>query len=132
MLCFTLALLSGCGGGGKSATGGNGGSSAEPVPVLTPAEQTEVDKILATHGREAILYYLKEVHYDLDEELVLKYVKWFVSQGADINAKMDYMYGPYIRSSNIAKATPLDIAKDRERMAVVEYLVSVGAKSARE
>ena len=46
LLCLSLTFMSGCGGG---------------VPKLTPAEQTEVDKIMAKHGKNAIIGYLNEL-----------------------------------------------------------------------
>ena len=63
--------MSGCGGG---------------VPKLTSAEQAEVDKIIATHGRNALDHYMGRVSSNEDENLVLKYVKFFISEGADVNA----------------------------------------------
>ena len=68
--CLVLPLLSGCGGG---------------TPKLTPAEQAEVDKYIQWHGRDAIAAYLSDVKYGADEKLVLKYVKFFVSQGASVS-----------------------------------------------
>jgi hypothetical protein len=65
LFCLTLTLLSGCGG-----------------VSLTPVEQAEVEQYVTKHGKGAIVHYLDEVR-DAD----LKYVKYFVSQGADVNAK---------------------------------------------
>ena len=102
LLCFALLLLSGCGGG---------------VSSFTPAEQAEVDKYVKERGREALIYYLGREKGDADEQLVLKYVKYLVSQGADVNASL----GP---------TTPLDCA--RRYPEVTQYLKSKGAKSGKE
>ena len=93
-LCLTLSLLSGCGSG---------------VPSLTPAEKAEVDQIIQFSGRNALETYLRAVRYsNEDEKRVLKYCKYFVSQGADIDSG-------------------LNIAIWHENIEIVKLLVSKGA-----
>ena len=98
LLCLILPLLSGCGGG---------------APKLTPAEQAEVDKILAQHGKQAILHYLNKAG-STDEKTVLKYLKWFIAKGADVNAEE---YGD----------TPFLVAVQGANFGVAEFLLSRGA-----
>ena len=101
LFCLALTLLSGCGG----------------VSKLTPAEQAEVDKYVKDHGRNSLVSYLSNCQNE-DEKLVLKYVKYFVSQGADVNAK------DWRRNS-----TPLHhaVMYDGDGIEVVKFLVSKGA-----
>jgi len=115
LLCLSLTLLSGCGGG---------------TPSLTPAEQAEVDKYIKEYGRDALAKYLGYLfeeynrpveeynHNRPDEKLVLKYVRYFVSQGADVNA-MANRYGHPI--------APLTSVAAVGHLAVVKFLVSKGA-----
>jgi len=100
-LCCELSLLSGC---GSHAT-------------LTPAEQAEVDKYIKEHGRGAIPPYLNDATEDqnTDEKRVLKYLKYFVSQGADVNVKGE------------EAATALHWAVWRGNADIVKFLVSKGA-----
>ena len=80
-LCLALTLLSGC--------ENKDSDISLPIvpPTLTPAEQAEVDRYIATHGRDAILHYVREMRGNEDGQCVLTYLKYFVSQGADVNAK---------------------------------------------
>jgi len=106
LFCFVLPLLSGCGSSGSSA------------PILTPAEQAEVDKIIAEEGRDALRYYLEHwnpASGNTDEKLALKYVKYFVSQGANVNARDEDDY------------TPLHYAAALGSADMVKFLVSQGA-----
>ena len=107
LFCLSLALVSGC--------GGSGGSSAESAPKLTSAEQVEVDKYVQEHGRRALAEYLKDVDSNTDEELALKYAKYFVSQGADVNAKTAY------------GGSLLGVEAERGNLNIVKFLVSKGA-----
>ena len=112
LVCLALLLLSGC---------------AKSLPKLTTAEQAEVDTYIKSYGRHAIAFYLANVGHhapNTDEEFVLKYVKWFVSQGADVNAKAIYY--------RYSGQTPLDIATSCGHATVVRYLKSVGAKTREE
>ena len=141
-----LTILSGCGNGDgfsveavpkltpaeqaetdKYITEYGDGFSIEAVPKLTPAEQAETDKYITEYGRDAILYYLKDEAEKLhaqkavDTKLILKYIKHFVSQGADINAKRNRdMFVP-------VDLTPLIAAVVFNDFAIVEFLVSQGA-----
>jgi len=89
--------------------------SVTTAPRFTPAEQAEVDKLLAEHGRDAIIRYMTTVNRRTDENRILRYLEYFVSQGADVNARH-------------MGATPLDMAEVFEFTAVTEYLTSVGAR----
>ena len=87
LFCLSLALVSGC-GNSVSPTQTSTPKLPKP-PTLSPVEQAEVDKIIAEHGRAAIVRYLEAVQEDKnrDEKLILKYIQYFASQGADVNAK---------------------------------------------
>ena len=97
LLCFSLTLLSGCGGS---------------VPALTPAEQAEVDKYITDHGTAAMAYYTATVNRNTDKDRVLKFLRYFISQGADVNAK------------DGDGDTPLHNILDAE---ILKFLVSKGA-----
>ena len=73
-------------------TGENGNGYVE----LTAEEQAVADKILAEHGKNAMAHYLSRymvyeahAHVQIKEiqETFLKYSKYFLSKGADVNAK---------------------------------------------
>jgi len=91
--CLMLLLVSGCG------------------TSFTPAEQAEVDKYIKEYGRNALARYLRDVRSP-DEKLVLKYVRYFVSQGADVNADNN---------------NPLAFAARTGHLEMVKFLVSKGA-----
>ena len=78
LFCLSLTLLSGCGGGGGVF-----------APTLSPAEQAEVDKYITNYGTRSLAEYMEDVSMrtENDEERVLKYAKYFVSKGADVNAR---------------------------------------------
>ena len=100
---------------------GRGGASTtatEPLPTLTPAEQTEVDGFMRA-GRNAALACMQRLQNDksMNEPLALKYLKHLVSQGADVNAK----------ASNDADATPLHLATKSGNAKITEFLVLNGA-----
>ncbi|MGL4942884.1 MAG: ankyrin repeat domain-containing protein [Thermoguttaceae bacterium] len=92
-------------------------------PVLTAAERAETDKYIANYGRDAIVRYLmslgKDKSKNADKNLVLKYLMFFVSQGADVNAK--------IETKNSDGVTPLHWAAGFGNAAIVKFLVSKGA-----
>jgi hypothetical protein len=135
LLCLALTLLSGCGGA-----------------KFTPAEQTEVNKYLAEHGRNALLRYLeessKDTHSDPGEHYsrVGKYVEFFISKGADVNAKdndgntpLHYgIWNPRVVHLLVSKGadvnakgnggiTPLHLAAEEGGLDTVKFLVSKGA-----
>jgi len=87
----------------------------EKAPKLTPAEQAEVDKYINEHGRAALVFCLRD-NYGTDEKFVLKYCKYLVANGADVNAK----YGNW-------GTTPLHLAALDGNVEVVKFLVSKGA-----
>jgi len=104
LFCFAASLLSGCGG--------------ESVPTLTPAEQAEVDKYVKNHGRDALAVYLYDKRVSkTDEQLVSKYSKYFVSQGADVNASIK-------REGSIY--TPIRLVISRRNIELARFLISKG------
>jgi len=112
--CFTLTLLSGCGGG---------------TPKLTPAEQADVDGYIMLHGTDAIAHYLESVsqsNRNEDEKRVLKYLNYLVSQGADVNAKIEARRGSLTVSAR-EESTPLQTAVKMGSIDIVKFLVSKGA-----
>ena len=100
LLCFSLVLLSGCGDG---------------VPKLTPAEQAEVDEIMQG-GTHIIDYYLglQRGKEDIDANRIIKYCKYFIAKGADVNADPRYGF-------------PLGMAAELGNVEIVKFLVSQGA-----
>jgi len=83
---------------------------------LTATEQAKADKILAEHGKEVIPHYLFEVlAVGTDENLVLKHLEYFVSQGADVNAR------------DTVHWSPLHWATLGGRVETIKFLVSKGA-----
>ena len=98
-LTAALPFVSGCG------DGGGGGS-------FTPAEKAEVDKYIKEHGREAIGKYLKDKGGD--EKRDLKYIKHFVSKGADVNTEVLLRYLGNAENGNINSE-------------VIKFLISKGA-----
>ena len=93
LVCLSLLFLNGCGGG---------------VPALTPAEQAEVDRYIERHGRDAIVHYMRDaVRQNEDERTVLKFVRYFVSQGAYVNVR-DNTQGPL---HDAARAGYLEVAR---------------------
>jgi len=83
---------------------------------LTPAEQAEVNRYIEQHGTRAIPFYLADVprRGDIDEQRVLRHLRFLVSQGADVNANADI-------------GTPLHIAARGDNIEIVRYLISRGA-----
>jgi len=106
--CLVLSFFGGCGGSAPS-----GGS----VPsALTGKSKIEADKCIVEHGKDAIVHYLKAaMERDDEESLSLKYVEYFVSQGADVNAK------------DAKNWTPLLVVAASGNIDVVEFLVFQGA-----
>jgi len=137
VFCFALTLLSGC-GRGSLATGA--------VPTLTPAEQADVDRYIAQHGRAAIPYYLSDPTSTVNADVALKYIKYFIAQGATVEdkdqnentalhhavkghlevVKFLVSKGADVNARNDCGDTPLDLARRTE---IVEYLNSLGAES---
>jgi len=125
MAVFVLALCGGCGDGDSSSSVKKSEDKTfmkkEEVVSLTPAEKAEVDQYIQQHGRKALAFYLydedikRSVKMEkIDEQRVLKYVKYLVAQGADVNAK------------GYTKSTPLDYARNAE---LIKFLKSKGAVS---
>jgi FOG: Ankyrin repeat len=127
LLCLVLPLLNAC-------------NKTEPVPVLTEEEQAEADFYIkeysgrgyAEGGKDVLLFYLIRVDRKTPEKTVLKFAKYFVSQGADVNAKQEAEDSP-----DVHHRTPLHLAagsnpdysakKNSINVDLVKYLVSKGA-----
>jgi len=126
LLCFSLTLLSGCGGG---------------VPSLTSAERAEIDPYLEKHGTSAIIHYLMEPArtWIMDEEgegrqwvdaKHLKYTKYLAFHGADVNAKGDLVLLQACdrEATQFLRITPLHIAAVFEDVELARFLMSRGAE----
>jgi len=128
LFCFSLTLLSGCGGG---------------APSLTSAERAEIDPYLEKHGTSAIIHYLMEPArtWMMDEEgwdsrrqwvdaKRLKYTKYLAFHGADVNAKGNLVFegddprDGFLRTLGI---TPLHFAAIFGDVELAKFLVSRGA-----
>ena len=112
LLCFTLMFVSGCGGSGGSLTG---------THSLSPAEQAEVDKYIADYGTLALAEYMETNGLRTNnEERLLRFVKYLVSKGADVNAKSSRGDTPLYNAkfANNQKGHPT----------VIKYLESKGGK----
>jgi ankyrin repeat protein len=143
--------LCSCGGSTSQTPAEQAEAKTENVPELNPAEQEEADKIIVEHGRHAIVIYLQNWgSKNMDENLAIKYIKYFLLHGADVNEKDESGWTPiHYASDNLevvvflvskgadvnAKGnmgwTPLDMAKERNSV-VTEYFESIRAKSGRE
>ena len=90
-------------------------TSVEPQVKFTAAERAEVDKFVKEYGRGAVVHYLSMAgDRGDDEKLILKCLKYFVSKGADVNAKD-------------GGDCSLDLAALYDMAGVAEFLVSKGA-----
>jgi len=118
-----LCLLGGC------------GNRPEPVPKLTEEEQKEADYIMERYsgkgwydpdGKDVLLSYLAGESPKTPEKTVLKLAKYFVSQGADVNAK-----NPHSSFTPLYHATgrnpDFSAGKNSINVDLVKYLVSKGA-----
>jgi len=93
--------------------------NANSTSKLTSTQQSELDKYIKQYKNDALVYYLYDVKKDKnppDRNLVFEYVKYFVSNRADVNGK------------DGAGNTPLHFAVDRKDVEFVQFLVSKGAK----
>jgi len=127
LCCFTLTLLSGCGNPHTpgvprttSTQSASGIPAPVPVPVLTPVEQVEADRYIAEHGRKAIVHCLIDMKQD-NEKLILRYLQYLVSQGADVNTLV-IREPPYDE-----ELTPLFLAVSQRDIEIIKFLVSQGA-----
>ena len=90
------------------------------VIVFTPIEQSEVDKYIAEHGRQVIVFYLIGNRDKRDpNDVIMKYVKHFITQGADVNARGN--------AGILIGLTPLHEAVSLRHSDLVKFLVSQGA-----
>ena len=101
-LCFVLVFTCGCG-------------SKRGTSTLSPTEQAQVDIYLRDNGKNAIRILLASSSQNTDKELVLKYVKYLASHGAEVNGDFS------------TTRTPLHYAALCGYVEVAEYLVSQGA-----
>ena len=140
-LCFfCLALIATAGCKGKEQTNetrqrapteqSNTNESVEHTetpPALTPGEQEKADEFIERYGKSSVMAeFLKDyrneqkswwkTNKDIDKERVLEYLKYFVSQGADVNAK-----------THEYNVTPLHWAVSIGDIEIVKFLVSKGA-----
>lgn len=91
--------------------------AAPALPELTAEERANVDGRIARVGKDtAQQQYLINAHFsNTDENLVIRHLRYFISQGADIHA----------RDNN--NATLLHNAAAQGQLEVVKFLVSQGA-----
>jgi len=117
LFCLSLLFWTGCTDTFNTMQGQGGTTASAKPPTLTPAEQAEVDAFINRFGRDAIVRYLEIARKDrnTDESLVLKYLQYFVSQGANVNAKGG------------SDKTPLHLAVESGSVKIVEFLISNGA-----
>ena len=119
--------MSGCGGG------------------LTSAERTKANKILADEGKNAISHYVG-FESGADADLDVKYLKYFVSKKADVNANAGSSLRDMAGQGNLEAVkflvskgadvnarrstdgfTPLHDAARSGNVEIVKFLVSKGA-----
>ena len=126
LLCLVLPLVGGC------------GNKTESVPQLTDEEQKKADYYTQNYtggrydseGKDVLLYYLILMDRKTPEKTVFKLARYFVSLGADVNAKQ-------ISDGSGHQRTPLHLAagfnpdysagKNSINVDLVKYLVSKGA-----
>jgi ankyrin repeat protein len=121
------------------------------TPVLSAAEQAQADTFVKKYGKKVIACYLKENFLkkvsDTDK-VILKYLHYFVSQGAGVQVKDGNGWFPLHRAAMYANAkfskfllaqgadtnvkdkdggTPLHVAAVFGNLAVAQWLVSRGA-----
>ena len=138
LVCLTLIAIAGCKGKEqtnetKQHTPTEQSNTAESIehtetpPALTPDEQEKADEFIKRDGKSRVMAeFMRDYHNeqkkwekidkDIDKERVLEYLKYFVSQGADVNAKT-YEH----------EATPLHWAVSIGDIEIVKFLVSKGA-----
>jgi ankyrin repeat protein len=83
--------------------------------MLSPAERAKADKWLADHGKNALGASSEEILSIRDDALALRYFKYLISKGADVNAWSD------------DDRTPLVDAVSAGNLEIVKFLVSKGA-----
>ena len=103
---LTLPFLSGC----------------RDNDAWTPLEQAEADEYLQEHGANAIVHYLTENDFQ-DEKRTLNYLKHFVSQEADVNAKTENGWTPlhFAAWKGNLEAVKLLTAKDADVNVKMKY-----------
>jgi len=78
--------------------------------------QEEGDRFIKLSGKDAIIHYMMSMGKDMDEKLIIKYLNYFVSKGADVNAKNTH-----------SNSTPLHEAVRSRNIEIVKFLVTNGA-----
>ena len=129
---------------------GGCGSQVTPPAIeqLSVLEHAEADKFLAEYGKDAIPHYLNEAGVNMDEKRILKYLHYFVSHGANINAtgnRNDAAFAQTIKIGGVEASewtlfgqnrdstldgwhkTPLQLAARQGLVEVVQFFVSRGA-----
>ena len=113
---------------------------------FTDTERAELDQYIAEHGKSAMAAYMNGKGSRDTVETVLKYFKYFISKGADVNAgdftplhctaggnsveivKFLVSKGANVNAKGVSGATPLHVAAFMsEDVAIVKFLVSKGA-----
>ena len=110
-----MMLLSGCG-------------NKVVVPKLSPEEQAEADNYLKQHGRHVIKHFLKDNLENPNKDFILKSAKYFVSQGANVNAK-DKAYVEEVEQEkdNVGPDPPVFYATMMGNIELLHLFVSKGA-----
>ena len=141
-LGLVLSLFSGCGGSA----------------LLTPEEKKGVDLLIKGVGKETVIanymFQVAENPEKYEKSDVLRYLEYFVSKGANVNAKFDVQtynkgatplhfaarYGDFeivkflvskgadVNETDNFGNTPLDVAHKAEKGVVLDYLLSQGAQ----
>jgi ankyrin repeat protein len=138
ILCFTLTVLSGCGNRDTVAITAADQvkidefiEQAKTPPALTPMEQREADQYIERHGRDVIPRYLNdyfdrwagaEMRRNTDAERMIEYLKYFVSQGANVIVQDSKESSQLLGVSNMWEDAPLIAAIN-----AAKFLVSHGA-----
>jgi len=126
---------------------------AKPVSTLNAAQQARADKFLAKYGKDAMCWYMWEAWDDVwmepkdtDKKLILKYVQYFISEGADYYDCHYICLLNYVTKNNNAEDiellisngadvntqdddgfTPLHYAIKNSNIELAELLISNGA-----
>ena len=101
LLCLALILVSGCGGGGF---------------VLTAEQRAEADRIIEDRGVDRALHmHLGGRRLIENDEKRLAMVKYFVSKGANVNAK------------GVSGRSALHVEVSGGNLEIVKFLLSKGA-----